>query len=325
LRANRYRSDFGENVGEKLESLTKKFLGFGFAVNEAKTWLDLQNQKFLEFTGLADKGDKSVAELAQELHNLRQGWQEVSGAMTQTNSIAAQLFGDDSAFAKGIDTLNKRFPVPKAQPPNLPDAAALAKAAAEAKKYAEDFNRAVDDIRKKISSGILEGASEIDAPFIKASQRLRENTEQLTKDLAEFQDFAVKGPQRIGGLEVGFLTDYLNQIDKIGDEAKKKIDEILGKSGELEAGLKNIPIITPQTAPTLSAKGQLRELPRRTTEGYLPFRISSIRKLTSFFSGRVLPRMASRYSSANTRDTRRTPHRCSTTHSPKYSWRSKIN
>jgi hypothetical protein len=247
----------GENVGEKLESLTKKFLGFGFAVNEAKTWLDLQNQKFLEFTGLADKGDKSVAELAQELHNLRAGWEEVNGAMTKTVSISQQLFGNDSEFAKGIDKLNKQFPVPKAQPPNLPDTAALAKAAAEAKKYAEDFNRAIDDIRKKISSGILEGASEIDAPFIKAAQRLRENTEQLTKDLAEFQDFAVKGPQRIGGLEVGFLNDFLNQIDKIGDEAKKKIDEILGKSGELEAGLKKIPIITPQTAPTLSAKGQL--------------------------------------------------------------------
>jgi hypothetical protein len=247
----------GQNVGEHLESLTKKFLGFGFAINEAKVWLDLQNQKFLEFTGLADKGDQSVAELAQELHNLRAGWEEVNGAMTKTVSISQQLFGNDSEFAKGIEALNKQFPVPKAQPPRLPDTAALAKAAAEAKKYAEDFARAVDDIRKKISGGILEGASEIDAPFIKVAQRLRENTEQLTKDLTEFQDFAVKGPQRIGGLEVGFLNDYLNQIDKIGDEAKKKIDEILGKTGELEAGLKNIPIITPQTAPTLSAKGQL--------------------------------------------------------------------
>jgi hypothetical protein len=128
---------FGENVGDKLENLTKKFLGFGFAVNEAKVWLDLQNQKFLEFTGLADKGDKSVAELAQELHNLRAGWQEVNGAMTQTNSLAAQLFGDGSQFAKGIETLNKLFPIAKSQAPTLPkpdDGAA--------KRYADALQRA---------------------------------------------------------------------------------------------------------------------------------------------------------------------------------------
>jgi hypothetical protein len=247
----------GQNVGEHLESLTKKFLGFGFAINEAKTWLDLQNQKFLEFTGLADKGDQSVAELAQELHNLRAGWEEVNGAMTKTVSISQQLFGNDSEFAKGIEALNKQFPVPKAQPPNLPDAAALAKAAAAAKKYAEDYKRAFDEIRKTTDSEILSAASDLDEPFIKVRQKLREDTDKITEDLAKFPELATKGPQRIGGLVVAAISDSLKAIDKIGDEAKKKIDEILGKSGELEAGLKNVPIITPQTAPTLSAKGQL--------------------------------------------------------------------
>jgi len=255
--------NIGRNTGELIESLTSKWLKFGYAVRDTKAWLDLNNAKFLEFIGLADKGE--VAELAQELHNLQAGWEAVNGSMTKTVTISQQLFGSSGEFAKGIETLNKQFPVPKVQPPNLPDAAALAKAAAAAKKYAEDFKRAVEDVRKSIASGILAGAGEAEAPFIKASQELRENSDKLAEDMAKFADFSKKGPQRVGGLAVGYITDYLNQIDKIGDEAKKKIDEIIGKTGELENGLQNIPIIEPKILPMLSGTDFYTDFIRKLT------------------------------------------------------------
>jgi Lambda phage tail tape-measure protein (Tape_meas_lam_C) len=272
--------NLGRNTGELLESLTKKWLGVGYAIREGKAWLDLTNEKFLEFIGLSDKGE--VAQLAQELHNLRAGWEEVNGAMTKTVTLSQQLFGNSEQFAQGIELLNKQFPFPKTQPPDLPDSAALAKAAAAAKKYAEDYKRAFEEIQKITASGILAGADDVDAPFIKASQQLRENVDKITADLEKFPELAIKGPQRIGGLVAGSISDYLNQIDQLGDEAKKKIDEILGKSGELENGLKNIPIITPKTLPILDTS-ELGPFYARAVEQLKGFGTTAEKELEKIF------------------------------------------
>jgi hypothetical protein len=243
--------NIGRNTGELVESLTTKWLKFGYAVRDTKAWLDLQNVKFLEFIGLADKGE--VAELAQELHNLEEGWKAVSGAMTHTASVSQQLFGSSGEFAKAIEALNKQFPVPKAQPPNLPDAAALAKAAAAAKKYAEDYKRAFEEIQKITDAGIISAASAIDAPFLRATQELRDNTVKITEDLAKFPELATKGPQRIGGIVAAAFRDYLAQLDKFGDKAKEEIDKILGDAEELSAHkfVLNFPIPDPKL-PTLA-------------------------------------------------------------------------
>src|SRR6185369_6463578 len=100
--------------------------------------------------------------------------------------------------------------------------------------------------------------------------QLREDVDKITADLEKFPELVTKGPQRIGGLIVGSISDYLKQIDKLGDEAKGKIDEILVKTSDLENGLKNIPLPTPKTLPTLN------------TDNLGPFYSQSAQQLAKF-------------------------------------------
>jgi hypothetical protein len=228
---------FGANVGEKLESLTKKFLGFGFAINEAKVWLDLQNQKFLDFIGIADKGDQSVAELAQELHNLRRGWQEVNGVMSQTSSIATQLFGNDGQFAKGIETLNKLFPVAKPQVPKLPDLTPIKDNSNELATAAEKIDNIVDKFTRKTLD-----------PFQEISRDYTNTIDGLAQIWAKYPAMRAVIEDKV--LQVVKAKDalILEQEQKTLEETGKLIAKALQEKGP---DLKSVPIITPVVKPKL--------------------------------------------------------------------------
>jgi hypothetical protein len=129
----------------------------------------------------------------------------------------------------------------KVQPPNIPDQSAIAAAA----KYAAELQKARQELEKIASKATSDD-------FGKAVRELGDDIDKILANLAKFPQLTTTGPQRIGGLVEGALRDYLDKIDKIGDEAKKEVDGIIADIARLEEHkVVDIPIPVPKTLPTL--------------------------------------------------------------------------
>jgi hypothetical protein len=174
-------------------------------------------------------------EYANTINQLTELWANSAnrrGEIEQAALLASQI--RDAKIAEATkDSTNKRI--------------------ADAKRYAEEFEKASDKIRAISQASIQRASSESDDPFVKIRQQLNKDIDNYNEAVDKLKDFETKGPQRIGGFVVAAISDSLKEIDKIGDETKAKIDEILGKVGELKAiDVSKVPIIVPTTLPTLA-------------------------------------------------------------------------